>query len=322
MPREIAFHDLWHDEASFPSLWRTGACVLLLCLACSIPGFAPQFSGFASMVLLYVLLATGLNLELRLGGLPDFAYVSWFAVGAYSDALIARYSGLPFWVCLPFAMFLAALGAVFVTSALLRRRLQQFGILTLGFGVSIQIILSRWAPFSLLKFPTIPADVAYWILVAATVAAMLVSGCVRHSPLARVLRAARQDEIACHSIGVDIGSCRLSILVIGAAMAGGAGCLFAAGQGSVGPDDFDVSITAVVFMVAMVGGRHGQLGIIFAAIALAAMLQLLPAASEYRLLIAGAGLVSCAIWRAIPKGNVAQTEHGENSLTAAEIGAE
>jgi branched-chain amino acid transport system permease protein len=322
MPRQIAIHDLWQDESSLSSYWQTGACLLFLCLACSIPRLAPQLFGFTSIVLLYVLLATGLNLELRLGGLPDFAYVAWFAVGAYSDALIARYSGFPFWACLPVAMVLAVLAAAAVTSRLSLRGIEQFAVLSLGFGIAIQTTLAHWAPASLLNFPAIPADLQYWSLLGATVAAALLSGCVKHSPFGRMLRAARQDEIACHSIGVNIRSCRSVILLIAAAMASAAGCVFAAGRGSVGPGDFDFSITAVLFAISVAGGKQGQLGIIVAAIAFAAVLQFFPAASEYRLLIAGGALVCCAIWRAIPKLNVVQTEHSAESLSTAEIGAE
>jgi branched-chain amino acid transport system permease protein len=322
MPREIAIHDLWQDEASFSSYWQTGACLLCLCLACSVPRLAPQLFGFTSIVLLYVLLATGLNLELRLGGLPDFAYVAWFAVGAYSDALIARYSGLPFWACLPVAMLLAVLAAAAVTCRLSLRRIEQFAILSLGFGIAIQTTLAHWAPASLLNFPAIPPDLEYWSLLGATVAAALLSGCVNHSPLARMLRAARHDEIASHSIGVSIRSCRSVILLIAAAMAGAAGCVFAAGRGSVGAGDFDFSITAVLFAISVAGGKHGLLGIIVAEIALAAVLQFFPVASEYRLLIAGGTLVCCAIWRPIPKAHIAQTQHSAQSLTAAEIRAE
>ena len=140
--------------------------------------------------------------------------------------------------------------------------------------------------------------------------------------MARMLRAVRQDEIVCHSIGVDIRFCRLAVVSIGAGIAGAAGCLFAAGQGSVTPANFDFSITAALFAIVVLGGRNGQAGIIIAAIAVAAILGLFPPASAYRLLIAGTVLVCRVIWQAIPKTHVPQAEHSAKTMTPAGIGAE
>lgn len=321
MLRDIANRNLGNEEERSRDHWRAGAWFLCLCVACVIPSFATEFSGFASTVLLYVLLATGLSLELRLAGLPDFNYASWFAIGAYSDGLMARYAGLPFWACMPFAIFFAAFVAILIASPLLRRRIELFGLVTLGLGAALQNVLARWAPFPVL-FPAIPANLEYWSLVLSTVVAALVWHRVRYSPMARILRAVRQDEIACYSFGVNIRFCRLAVVSIAAGIAGSAGCLFAAGHGSVGPNDFDFSITAVPFAIAVLGGRHSQFGIIIAAIAVATILGLFPAASGYRLLIAGTVLICWAIWQAIPKAHVPQAEQSAESLTPAEIGAE
>ena len=321
MLRDIANRNLRNGEERTRGYWRTGAWFLCLCIACGIPSFAPELSGFASTVLLYVLLAMGPSLELRLAGLPDFNYASWFAIGAYSDGLMARYAGLPFWACMPFAIFLAAFGAILVASPLLRWRIELFALVTLGLGVALQNVLTHWAPSPVL-FPPISPNLEYWSLVLSTVVAALVWHRVRCSPMARLLRAARQDEIACRSIGVDIRFCRLAVVSIGAGIAGAAGCLFAAGQGSVRPADFDFSITAVLFAIAVAGGRHGQIGVIVAAIAVAAILGLFPAASNYRLLIAGTVLIFWAIRQAIPKAHVPQAEHSVEIMTPAEIGAE
>jgi branched-chain amino acid transport system permease protein len=121
---------------------------------------------------------------------------------------------------------------------------------------------------------------------------------------------------------VDLRSCRLAVLAIGAAIAGASGCLFAAGQGSVGPTDFDLSVIAVPFAIAVLGGSQGQFGIIAAAIVLAAVLRLFPELPEYRLLISGTALVCWAIWRATPQAHAPATEHKAKIATEAEIAAE
>jgi len=319
---DIGIRDSRHQEEPAYAHLRYCGLFLFLAIACSIPWLAPQVSGLASTVLLYVLLATGLSLELRLAGLPDFNYVSWLAIGAYSGGLMARYSGLPFWACMPLAVILAALVAVVIASPFLQRRIELFGILSLGLGVALQDVLGRWAPSSVLTIPVFPADLKYGSLLAATVAAALVSYGVRRSPLGQILRAARQDEIACYRMGLDVRFCRLAILAIGAGLAGAAGCILAAGQGGIGPADFSFSATAIPFAVAVLGGRHGQFGIIIAAIALAAIPALFPAAPHYQLLIAGLALVLWVIWRGIDKTHAPQDAQTEEILSAAEAVAE
>jgi branched-chain amino acid transport system permease protein len=322
MLRDIAIGISRHEEELAFNHWRICACLLCLCIACSIPWLAPQLSGFASAVLLYVLLATGLSLELHLAGLPDLNYASWFAIGAYADGLMARYSGLPFWACLPVAVILAGLVAALITCSFLQWRIELFGMLTLVLGFALHTVLARSAPSTVLSFPAIPASLEYWSLLLATAIAALISARVLRSPLGRILRAARQDEPACDRIGVDIRFCRLVVLAIGAGFAGAAGGIFAAGQGGIAPAEFDFSATAVPFAIAVLGGRHGQFGIIIAAIGLAAMLGLFPAASDYRLLIAGIAVVGWVIWRGVAKTYVPQPEQSAESLTAAEITAE
>ena len=114
----------------------TGAGVLL-------PYFAPTLTGAVSVVLVFVMLAVGLNLELGLAGLPDFAFAGYCAFGACCYALLTRAFALPFWLCLPAAGALAAATALLIASPLLRLKREVFAMVTLGFAALMQIALVR-----------------------------------------------------------------------------------------------------------------------------------------------------------------------------------
>src|SRR5690606_4774273 len=95
----------------------------------------------ATTVLIYIMLGWGLNIVVGLAGLLDLGYVAFYAVGAYSFALGARYWGLGFWECLPFAGALAAMTGILLGFPVLRLRGDYLAIVTLGFGEMIRILL-------------------------------------------------------------------------------------------------------------------------------------------------------------------------------------
>ena len=96
------------------------------------------------LVLTYVMLGWGLNIVVGLAGLLDLGYVAFYAVGAYSYALLAAYFGWSFWVCLPLAGLLAACWGIMLGFPVLRLRGDYLAIVTLGFGEIIRIILTNW----------------------------------------------------------------------------------------------------------------------------------------------------------------------------------
>ena len=98
----------------------------------------------AILILIYVMLGWGLNVVVGLAGLLDLGYVAFYAVGAYSFALLAQWYGLSFWVCLPLAGILAAFWGVILGFPVLRLRGDYLAIVTLAFGEIVRLILINW----------------------------------------------------------------------------------------------------------------------------------------------------------------------------------
>src|SRR5262249_57049359 len=90
------------------------------------------------------MLGFGLNIVVGLAGLLDLGYVAFYAVGAYSYALLAHYFGFSFWICLPLAGILAAFAGILLGFPVLRLRGDYLAIVTLGFGEIIRLILLNW----------------------------------------------------------------------------------------------------------------------------------------------------------------------------------
>jgi branched-chain amino acid transport system permease protein len=164
----LAKHPHWQKSLNFPQLdlsvdhrrWllRAGLGALLvfpfLTLALVGPSGAVKWvDNFGVQILIYVMLAWGLNIVVGLAGLLDLGYVAFYAVGAYTYAIIATYvipQTLPvlgpwaFWICLPIAGLLAALWGVILGFPVLRLRGDYLAIVTLAFGEIIRLVLINW----------------------------------------------------------------------------------------------------------------------------------------------------------------------------------
>ena len=118
--------------------------ILLIGFALAWPFLTSRSSiDLATLVLIYVMLGLGLNIVVGLAGLLDLGYVAFYAVGAYSYALLNSYFGLSFWVCLPIAGLLAATFGFLLGFPVLRLRGDYLAIVTLGFGEIIRIFLNN-----------------------------------------------------------------------------------------------------------------------------------------------------------------------------------
>jgi len=128
-----------------------------------LPTVDLQIMDIAVLVVTYIMLGWGLNIVVGLAGLLDLGYVAFYAVGAYSFALLATHpeavawsqavfgSSFGFWICLPFAGLMSATAGVLLGFPVLRLRGDYLAIVTLGFGEMIRIILLNW--YSLTKGP-------------------------------------------------------------------------------------------------------------------------------------------------------------------------
>jgi branched-chain amino acid transport system permease protein len=250
----------------------------------------------ATLVLTYVMLGWGLNIVVGLAGLLDLGYVAFYAVGAYSYALLAHYFGWSFWLCLPFAGLLAATWGVILGFPVLRLRGDYLAIVTLAFGEIIHIVLQNWAwftggpnglsgiprpsffglPFERgesgfaaffgLEFSSVHRILfLYYLIVALALATNYATHRLRRLPIGRAWEALREDEIACRSLGINTTSTKLTAFATGAMFAGFAGSFFATRQGAIFPESFTFIESAIILAIVVLGGMGTQLGVVISA---------------------------------------------------------
>ena len=293
------------------------------------------------LVLTYVMLGWGLNIVVGLAGLLDLGYVAFYAVGAYSYALLAQNFGLGFWACLPLAGVFAAFFGLLLGFPVLRLRGDYLAIVTLGFGEMVRIILLNWYSFtggpdgitgipqpSLfgLSFKRRPPEdlesfhqffgidyssthrlmFLYFLILALALITNAFTMRIRRLPIGRAWEALREDEIACRSLGINPTTTKLSAFAIGAMFAGFAGSFFATRQAFISPESFVFLESAIILAIVVLGGMGSQIGVVLAAIVLIGLPEWFREFKEYRMLAFGAGMVLIMIWR--PGGLLAHRE--------------
>jgi branched-chain amino acid transport system permease protein len=285
-------------------------------------------------VLTNVMLGWGLNIVVGLAGLLDLGYVAFYAVGAYSYALLAQHFGLSFWICLPLAGILAAFWGILLGFPVLRLRGDYLAIVTMAFGEIIRLVLLNWQSFTggpngITSIPRpsffgIPFNneedgfaatfglefssthrivFLYYVILALALLTNWVTLRLRRLPVGRAWEAMREDEIACRSLGINTTNTKLTAFGIGAMFAGFAGSFFAARQGFISPESFTFGESALVLAIVVLGGMGSQLGIAVAALVMLGGFEVLREFEQYRMLVFGLAMVVIMIWR--PRGLVA-----------------
>ncbi len=300
------------------------------------PFFASRGSvDIVTLILIYVMLGLGLNIVVGLAGLLDLGYVGFYAVGAYSYALLSHYFGLGFWVCLPIAGLMAAFFGFILGFPVLRLRGDYLAIVTLGFGEIIRLLLRNMTDLtggpngiSNIEKPTLfglsfertaaegmqtfheyfgiaynginKVIFLYLVALLLVLLTLFVINRLLRMPIGRAWEALREDEIACRALGMNPTVIKLSAFTLGATFAGFAGSFFAARQGLVTPESFTFIESAIILAIVVLGGMGSQLGIILAAVVMILLPELMRDFSEYRMLMFGALMVVMMIWR--PQG--------------------
>jgi branched-chain amino acid transport system permease protein len=269
-------------------------------LALSLVGFqgaVKWIDNFGVQILIYVMLGWGLNIVVGLAGLLDLGYVAFYAVGAYSYALLAQTFGLSFWLLLPLAGCFAAFWGILLGFPVLRLRGDYLAIVTLAFGEIIRLVLINWVPvtngyagISSIPRPTffgIPFNASdegfaarlglefspiyrtiflYYLILALALITAAVTLRLRRLPIGRAWEALREDEIACRSLGINTTNTKLTAFATGAMFAGFAGSFFAARQGFISPESFTFMESAVIVAIVVLGGMGSLFGVAIAAV--------------------------------------------------------
>ncbi len=282
---------------------------------------------YGIQILIYVMLGWGLNIVVGLAGLLDLGYVAFYAVGAYSYALLATTFGLSFWICLPLAGILAALWGVMLGFPVLRLRGDYLAIVTLAFGEIIRTVLVNWVDFTGggagidsipkitffgLRFADQPGGFddffgwdysplhgkmfLYYVILCLALVTNLVSMRLRRLPIGRAWEALREDEIACRSLGINTTNTKLTAFALGAFFGGLAGSFFAVRQGFISPESFTFTESATILAIVVLGGMGSQIGVALAAVFLIGGFELLRELDFLRVVMSnGTGVFSVCL---------------------------
>lgn len=266
--------------------------------------------------LMYVVLGLGLNIVVGLAGLLDLGYVAFYAVGAYSYALLNHHFGLGFWAVLPIGGALAMMFGIILGFPVLRLRGDYLAIVTLGFGEIIRLVLENWNDFSFgpsgisgIDRPSFfgltlnlsqSMTALYYLVLGFAVITIFCVNRLQNSRIGRAWLALREDEIACQAMGIDKTKTKLTAFALGATWAGFMGVVFAAKTTFVNPASFTFLESAIILAIVVLGGMGSILGVILAALILILLPEYLRAFSELRMLIFGGSMVLMMVFR--PQG--------------------
>jgi branched-chain amino acid transport system permease protein len=294
-----------------------GVCVFVL-------AFPFVFSLYQTNIMItalsYVITGLGLNIVVGLAGLLDLGYVAFYAVGAYSYALLNYHFGLGFWVVLPIGAGLGLIFGILLGFPVLRLKGDYLAIVTLGFGEIIRLVLENWNEFSFgpsgianiprpgffgIEMSLHQATIyLYFVMIFMALATIFVVRRLQDSRIGRAWIALREDEVACQAMGIDKTRTKLSAFAMGATWAGMAGVVFAAKTTFINPASFTLWESIIILCVVVLGGMGSVIGVIFGALTLILLPEYLRVFSEYRLLVFGAVLVVMMVFR--PGGIVSQ----------------
>ncbi|PKU22205.1 high-affinity branched-chain amino acid ABC transporter permease LivM [Telmatospirillum siberiense] len=294
----------------------------------------------ATLLLIYVMLGWGLNVVVGLAGLLDLGYVAFYAVGAYSYALLSQNFGLSFWLCLPLAGAFAATFGMLLGFPVLRLRGDYLAIVTLGFGEIVRVVLLNWQVvtggpnglsgiqrpsfFGLPFLAAVPGKTTfheffglpfspdhrilflYYLILILALATNLFTLRIRRLPIGRAWEALREDETACRSLGINPTKTKLSAFATGAMFAGFAGSFFATRQGFISPESFTFLESAIILAIVVLGGLGSQIGIVLSAFLLVGLPEWFRELQQYRMLAFGGAMVLIMLWR--PRGLLSSRE--------------
>ena len=270
----------------------------------------------------YIVLALGLNVVVGQAGLLNLGYVAFYAIGAYTYAILSTSYGVSFWPGMALGALAAAVFASILGAPILKLRGDYFAIVTLGLGEITRIVLNNWdamtgGPNGIAKIgrPVIAGYTLhttldfYYLILIMVIAAIFAMRRLIASRIGRAWIAIREDETAAEAMGINTFRLKLLAFVIGSTCAGAAGVFFAAKMAFVSPESFTFFESVLILCMVVLGGMGSIPGIILGALLLIALPEIFRDFQDYRMLAFGAALVLMMVFR--PQGllgTVAKTD--------------
>jgi len=296
------------DTRKYPQLAWVGIVVVAMTLTAlpfALAGIGTAWVRITNSAILYIFLALGLNIVVGFAGLLDLGYIAFYAVGAYTYALLASPHfnlHLPFWIALPIGAGIACLFGALLGAPTLKLRGDYLAIVTLGFGEIIRIFLNNLSqpvnitngpqgitlidPFRIGGISFRASDTIlgldfsgpikyYYFLLLVLVAVIVVNLRLQNSRLGRAWEAVREDEIAARAMGINTRNVKLLAFAMGASFGGLAGGMFSAIQGFISPESFILVESINVVAMVVLGGMGNVFGVILGALLLSFMPEIL-----------------------------------------------
>jgi len=303
-----------HDSffvTRYPSLITRYALLLLIFI---LPFLVRDyFIDVAILAGIYIILALGLNVVVGFAGLLNLGFVAFYAIGAYSYALLNTKFGLDLWSALPFSVGLTAASGFLLAIPALRLKGDYLAIVTLGFGEIVRLILNNWdsvtrgpngisgiAPPSIMSISFGKLSHYYYLVLLFVIFTVFITKRVRSSRIGRAWIAIREDEIASSVMGINTTLYKLYACAFGAFWAGLAGAIFAGKMQFVSPESFTFMESVLIVCMVILGGLGSIIGVTLGAVILVLLPEILREVQLYRMLALGAGLVLLMIFR--PQG--------------------
>ncbi len=288
--------------------------LLFLLPALAVPFTAQNYLiDVAVLAGIYIILALGLNVVVGYTGLLNLGFVAYYAIGAYSFALLNTKLGLGFWSAMPLAVIITTMAGFLFAVPALRLKGDYLALVTLGLGEIVRITLNNWDSFTNgpngiggISAPTLAGmsletlSAYYYLVLFFVLVAIVVIGRVQRSKIGRAWIALREDEIAASAMGIPSTLYKLYSVSFGAFWAGVAGCLFAAKMRFISPESFTFMESVLVLCMVILGGLGSIGGVIVGAVILVILPEILREVQMYRMLALGAGIVLLMIFR--PQG--------------------
>lgn len=293
--------------------------------------FSTYQTNVFTTALMYVVLGLGLNIVVGLAGLLDLGYVAFYAVGAYTYALLNHHYGVGFWVALPIGAVIAAFFGILLGIPVLRLRGDYLAIVTLGFGEIIRLILENWDKvffgpsgisnisrpvfFGIEMFEkSVPHAIKYmyYLVLILVLFTIFFVNRLKNSRIGRAWIALREDEIACQAMGINKMRTKLTAFALGATWAGMVGVVFAAKTTFINPASFTFMESAIILSIVVLGGMGSIPGVILGAFFLILLPEYFRTLGDYRMLAFGASMVIMMVFR--PQGLIShiRTQYNYN----------
>ncbi|MEZ5798546.1 MAG: high-affinity branched-chain amino acid ABC transporter permease LivM [Paracoccaceae bacterium] len=286
------------------------ALVALIAVTPFLPNY---YIRVANSLMIYILLGIGLNIVIGYAGLLDLGFVAFYAVGAYTYAMLSSAQldlHLPLLAILPIAACLGAGMGILLGIPVLRLRGDYLAIVTLGFGEIIRIILNNmdWltgGPQGIARLDKAsvlgveiarPAEI-YGLLVVTVIVAGILVWRLERSILGKAWAAIREDQDAARGVGINTTTAKLAAFATSATIASIAGVIFAASQRFVSPESFTLQESVLIVLMIVIGGIGNILGIVVGAAILILLPEVLREFSEWRVLFLGLLMVVLIILR-------------------------